>query len=108
METVKGFLNFCKAAVFYDYTNIGITCELNQVRKYIINSFYKIIPHTRIVVCLSRIDDVILKISDNDIENILKNIHDLGENILNLLLFEKYFRDDQQVDKPILNDDGQK
>ena len=41
METIKDILNFCKAAVFYDYTNIGITCELNQVRKCIINSFLK-------------------------------------------------------------------
>ena len=41
METVKDILNFCNAAVFYDYTNIGITCELNQVRECIINSFIK-------------------------------------------------------------------
>ena len=44
METVKDTLNFCNAAVFYDYTNIGINCELNQVRKCIINRFYKTIP----------------------------------------------------------------
>ena len=30
--------------------NIGNTRELNQVRKGIINSFYKTIPHTRILV----------------------------------------------------------
>ena len=41
METVKEILNFCNAAVFYDYTDIGITCELNQVRKCIINGFIK-------------------------------------------------------------------
>ena len=29
METVKDVLNFCNNAVFFDYTNIGITCELN-------------------------------------------------------------------------------
>ena len=40
METVKNILNFCNAAIFYEYTNIGITCELNQVRKCIVNSFY--------------------------------------------------------------------
>ena len=33
METVKDIIIFCNAAVFYVYTNIGITCELNQVRK---------------------------------------------------------------------------
>ena len=41
METVKDDLNICDAAVFYDYTNIGITRELNQVRKCIINIFVK-------------------------------------------------------------------
>ena len=41
METVKDILNFCNAAVFYDYTNIGITCELNQVRKCLDNIFIK-------------------------------------------------------------------
>ena len=35
---MKDILNFCKAAVFYDYTNIGLTVELNQVRKCIINN----------------------------------------------------------------------
>ena len=46
METVKDLLNFCNAAVFYDYTNIGITGKLNQVRNCIINSSCKTIPHT--------------------------------------------------------------
>ena len=40
METVEEMLNFDNSAIFYDYTDIGITCELNQVRKCIINSFY--------------------------------------------------------------------
>ena len=39
MGTVKNIINFFNAAVFYDYTNIGITCELNQVRNCIISSF---------------------------------------------------------------------
>ena len=46
METVKDILNFCNAVIFYDDKNIGITEELNQVRKYIINSFHKTIPNT--------------------------------------------------------------
>ena len=57
MEKVKDMLSFCTAAVFYDYTDIGITCELNQVQKCIINSFYKTIPDSRIRVSLSKIDD---------------------------------------------------
>ena len=38
MEIVKDFLNFCNASVFYDYTKISFTVELNQVRKCIIKS----------------------------------------------------------------------
>ena len=95
METVKDILKFCNAAVFYDYTNIGITCELNQVRKYIIKSFYKTIPHTRNIVSLSIIDDRILKINNNDIEDIIENIHDLKENVLYMLSIEKLIKDNE-------------
>ena len=100
METVKDTLNFCNAAVFYDYTDMGITCELNQVRKCIINSFYKTIPVRRIRVSLSIIDDIILKINDN-----IEYIHDLREIVLYMLSFEKLIRDEQQTDRPILNED---
>ena len=100
METIKDLLNSCNAAVFYDYTDIGITCEKNQVRKCIINSFFKTIPDSRIRVSLSIIDDIILKINNNDIEDVIENLHDLRENILYMLSFEKFIRDE-----PILNED---
>ena len=77
METVKDILNFCIAEDFYDYTDIGITCEMNQVRKVIINSFYKTIPDSRIGASLSIIDDIILKINNNDFEDIIEIIHDI-------------------------------
>ena len=93
MESVKDILNFCNAAVFYDYTNIGFTCELNQVRESVINSFYTTIPHTRILVSLSIIDDIISKINDNDIENNFENIPDLRENLLYMLSFENLIKD---------------
>ena len=102
METVKEMLNFFNAAVFYDYTDIGITCELSQVRKCIINTFYETIPDSRIRVSLSKIDDIILKLNDNDIEEIIENVHDLRESILYMLSFEKLVRDE-----PILNEDDQ-
>ena len=100
MESVKGILKFCNAAIFYSYTDVGITCELNQVRKCMIISFYKTIPDSRIRISLSIIDDIILKINNNDIEDIIENIHDLRENILYMLLFEKLVRDE-----PFLNED---
>ena len=103
METGEDILNFCKIAVFYDYTNIRITCDLNQVRKRIINSFYKTIPDSRIRESLSIIDDIFLNINNKDIENFFENIHDLRENILYMLEFEKLVRYEQQkLVEPIL------
>ena len=105
METIRDISNFCNAAVFYDYTNIGITIELNQVRIGIINSFYKTIPHSRILTSLSIVDDVILKINKNDFKIIIENIHDSRENKLYMLSFEKLIIDEQQMERPILKDD---
>ena len=103
---MKDVLNFRNAAVFYDYTNIGITCELNQVRKCIISSFYKTKPDSKIRVSLSIIDDIFLKINKNDVDYFLEKNHDLRENILYMLLFKKLVRYEQQkVTEPILNDD---
>ena len=54
---------------------------------------------------MSVINDIILKITGNEIENILENIHDLRENILYMLSFEKTVREEQQkVIKPSLID----
>ena len=39
MKTIKNVLNFCNAAVFYDYKNIDTVLELKQVRKCITNIF---------------------------------------------------------------------
>ena len=103
METVKDLLEFTNDAVFYDFENIGIICELNPVRIFIINRFYKTIPYTRILVILGIIDDIILKISNNDIENILDDIHNLRENILYMLSCEKTIKDEQQQNS--INDD---
>ena len=105
MKIVKDILNFCNDAVFYDYTNLEICGELDQVRKGIINNFYKTIPYTRILISLSIIDDIILKMNNNDIKDILENIHDLRENILYMLSFEKVVRDEQQTDRVFLNED---
>ena len=96
MSTVKAILNFCNDAVFYDYKNIGIICELNPVGTFIINRFYKTIPYTRILESLSIIDDIILKNNSADIENILDDVHNLRENVLYMLSFEKTVNDEQQ------------
>ena len=51
------------------------------------------------------IDDIILKNNDNDIENLIDNIHDLRENILYMLSFEKLIKDEQHTDRVLLNED---
>ena len=83
---------------------ISIAEELDQVFKSIINSFYKTIRHSRSLVNLSIIDDVILKINGNDIENIIENVHDLRSNLLYTLSFEKLIRDEQSTIRTTLND----
>ena len=103
MQSVKHILNFSNAAVFFDYTNIGFTCELNQVCNCIINSFYKTIPDSRIRVSLSIVDDIILKNNNIDIEIFIENVRDLRENLLYMLAFEKLIRDEQQTVRPDLN-----
>ena len=37
----------------------------------------------------------------------MNNIHDLRENILYMLSFEKLVKDEQKTDRPILNDDDE-
>ena len=86
---MKNLLEFAISAVFHDFKNIGIICELNPVRTFIINRFYKTIPYTRILVSLGIIDDIILKISNDDIESILDDVHNLRETVLYMLSCEK-------------------
>ena len=106
METIKDLLEFTNSAVFYDFKNIGIICELNPVRTLIINRFYKTIPYTRIFVSLGIIDDIYLKISHDDIENILDDIHNLREQILYMLSCEKTIREEQtMIESDLINDD---
>ena len=89
MDTDKDILNFCNHAIFFDYTNQGVISEFNQIRKYIINRFNRIIPCNRIIFTLSIIDSIIMKIYNDDIDDILRDVHDLRENILYMLSFEK-------------------
>ena len=88
-ELKKDLLNFCNDAMFYDYKNVEGIGKFNQVRNCIINAFYKTSTYTRILVCLSIIDDIIFKIVNDDIEKILNSINELRENIIYMQLVEK-------------------
>ena len=89
METVRDLLNFCNRAIFFDYNNKEILTEFNQIRKCIINRFNETIPNSRIILTLSIIDEIILKIFNDDIDNVLRDIHNLRENIMYMISFEK-------------------
>ena len=93
METIKDLLNFCNHALIYNHENMEIVEELDQIRKYIVKSFHKTILNTMIIATLSIIDDIILKIHDNDIEIIIENIHVLRENLLYKLSLVNLIKD---------------
>ena len=82
MQTKKDILNFCNDALCYDYKNIEVIEKLNMVRKCIIKIFCETIPSRRILVSLSIIDNMILKILDNDIDDIVRQVHSLRENVI--------------------------
>ena len=58
-----------------------------------INIFHKTKPVPGIQVSLTLIDGVILKINDNDNENVIEKVYDLRDNMLYMLSFEKLIRD---------------
>ena len=97
MKTIKNVSIFRNAAMSYDYKKIGFFEEFYRARRCIINNFHKTILDERILIPLSIIDVVILKIIDNDIENIIENNHDLRATIKNMIGFEKVVEND--VDK---------
>ena len=99
MKTIKDVLNFCNTAIFFDYSNQEIITEFNQVRKYIINRFHESIPSSRIILTLSIIDEIILKVCDNDIDDILRDIHELRENILYMRSFEKTIEEESESEE---------
>ena len=99
MEPIEEILNFCNTAIFFDFNNMGIEREFNQIRKLIINRFHESIPISRIIVTLSIIDKIILKIINDeidDIREIISDIHDLRENILYMLSFERTVKDETE------------
>ena len=76
---------------------------MNQVRKCMNNSFHETRPPSRKQVSLSIVDDMILKINDNDFENIIDNLHDVREKILHMIGLQRFVR--QVVDK-VRDDDN--
>ena len=89
MNSDKEIFDFCNRAIFFDYNNHKCIEEFNRVRKYIIKRFHETIPYSRIIIVLSIIDEMLLKIFNNEIDNILNDIHNLRENFMCMISFEK-------------------
>ena len=77
----------------FDYSNIS---EINSLRKYLIDYFYDIIPQEKLIISLNIIDKIILKIYDNDKEEINSDIYKLREEILYMLSFQKTIMEDDE------------
>ena len=92
MDTIKEILTICNESLWYDYSN---TTEFNKLRKYIIEYFYDTSPQERLLISLHIIDNIILKIYDNDTEEINHYIDKLREQVLYMASFEKTIKDDQ-------------
>ena len=98
MKTNEDVLNFFDAAIFYDYKNLGIIEELDQVRNCVINMFHETIPVSRILIALSNIDVVILKIFDAAIEDIIEKNHDLRAYIFKMISFERVVNEEEDLE----------
>ena len=92
MDTIKEILAICNETHWYDYENVS---ELNSLRKYLIDYFYDTIPQERLLISLNIIHNNILKIYDNDTQEINNEVFKLREQILYMLSFEKTIKEDQ-------------
>ena len=97
MDTIKEILTICNESLWYDYDNQKNNSELNRLRKYLIKYFYIDIPEERILISLYIIDNIILKLYNNDKDEIIEYIHKLREQILYMLSFQKTVRDEREI-----------
>ena len=89
METIKDILNFCTCAIYFDYKIFGVVILLNILRKCIFDNFNETVPKNKIIETQSIIDNMIFKINENEIENIVDKIYDLRENIILMIGYKK-------------------
>ena len=92
MDTIKEILTICNESLWYDYS---IITEFNKLRKYNIEYIYDTIPQERLLISLHIIDNIILKIYDNDTKEINQYIDKLREQVLYMVSFEKTIKDGQ-------------
>ena len=74
MDMIKEILSICNESHWYDYENMS---ELYSLRKYLIDYFYDTIPQERLLISLNIIDNIILKIYDDDSQEINNEVFKL-------------------------------
>ena len=94
MNTIKEILRICNESLWFDYSNIS---ELNKLHKYLIKCFYDSIPKERLIISLNLIDKILIKIYDNDKEEINNDIFKLREEILYMLSYQKTVKEEQEI-----------
>ena len=98
MNTVEEIFEICNDCLWYDFSENKNIDQINKFRRYVLENFYNHIPGERINISLSLIDDIILKIYNNETDDIIKIIHKLREQILYMISFQKTIEDDQDSD----------
>ena len=84
-------------ALFYKYEDQKNISDFNRLRKYILKYFHDKIPSERILISLYIIDDIILKIYNDDTNDIIEDINKLRDNVLYMLSFQKTIKDEQEI-----------
>ena len=97
MDTIKNIFELFDEALFYKYEDQKNIGDFNRLRKYILKYFYDKIPSERILISLYIIDDIILKLYNDDTNDIIEDIKNLRDNVLYMLSFQKTIKDEQEI-----------
>ena len=98
MESIKEIFKICNKSLWYDYTSRQNIQEFNYIRKELIKYFYNVVPGERLINSLDIIDNIILKICNNESNDIIQNINKLREQILYMLSFQKTVEEEHEID----------
>ena len=101
MNVIKEIFQMCDQALFYKYENEKNICDFNRLRKYLLKYFYDKIPENRILISLNIIDNIILKIYNNDTDDMHEIIHKLREEILYMLSFIKTSEEESESESEL-------
>ena len=96
MDAIKNIFEILDDSIFYKCEDQKNISDFNRLRKYILKYFYNEIQPKILLVSLYIIDDIILKIYNDNTDNIIEDINKLRDNVLYMLSFQKTFKEDDQ------------